>query len=87
MFAQVMHGPNNFKEKVKLFQVPDVVVAPQQVTGGIQKVQISQVRSLPFLILELGFCKLLQNSETNHLQKRFFLATPHHMLQTMCHLR
>jgi len=31
-------------EAVPMFaQVPDVVVAPQQVTGGIQKVQISQV--------------------------------------------
>ena len=47
MFAQVSFKKHAKQEKLNLnLKVPDVVVAPQQVTGGIQKVQISQVGSL-----------------------------------------
>ena len=50
MFAQVKIIQRiRLGEHLSVVKVPDVVVAPQQVTGGIQKVQISQVRILKHL--------------------------------------
>ena len=71
MFAQVKIIQRiRLGEHLSVVKVPDVVVAPQQVTGGIQKVQISQVRILKHLnFFLLGIS--LQNLESGHLKRHF----------------
>ena len=73
MFAQVLkpaflEDATTGLRRKSCFKVPDVVVAPQQATGGSQRVQISQVSNLRsfslfsmFLVCFLCVCAVIED--------------------------